>query len=42
MEAVQYNGYSLKYIKDQTEEICKSALKQNGMALKYVKEQFKT
>jgi len=33
---------ALEYIKKQTEEICKMALKKNWKALKYVKESFQT
>jgi hypothetical protein len=33
------NYKALKYVKDQTEEICLEAVKQNGYALQYVKEQ---
>jgi len=37
--AVQENGYSLYYVKKQTEEICKLAVQRYGGALEYVKEQ---
>lgn len=36
---LKQNGYVLKYVKEQTPEICLAAVKQNGCALKYVKEQ---
>ena len=36
LEAVKQNGYALKYVKDQTEEICMEAVKQDGYALRYV------
>ena len=31
-----------KFVKDQTEDICKDAVQQNGTALKYVEEQEQT
>ena len=31
--------YALKYVKEQTEEICIFAVQQNGLILKYAKEQ---
>ena len=37
-EIVHQNGNSLRYVKKQTEDICKLAVRQNGDALKYVKE----
>lgn len=39
MNAIEKDGCSLKYIHDQTENLCKDAVSQNGFALKYVKEQ---
>ena len=39
MEAVKQDGYSLKYVKEQTEAICMEAVKQNADSLQYVKEQ---
>ena len=39
LEAVKQNGYTLQYVKEQTEEICLEAVKQNGYVLQYVKEQ---
>ncbi len=39
LNAVKQNGYLLKYVKNQTPELCLDALKQNGYALRYVKEQ---
>ena len=38
-KVVRFNGYSLRYVKEQTEEICKLAVRNNGYALIYVKEQ---
>ena len=40
LEAVKRNGYSLKYVKDQTEAICLEAVKEDGDFLQYVKEEF--
>ena len=39
LEAVKENGYALRYIKNQTEEICLEAVKEEGYALQYVKNQ---
>ena len=39
LEAVKQNGDALKYVKEQTAEICLEAVKKYGDALKYVKEQ---
>jgi hypothetical protein len=36
LEAVKQNGYTLQYVKEQSEEICLEAVKANGDALKYV------
>ena len=37
LEAVKQDGYSLRFVKNQTDEICLEAVKENGDALKYVK-----
>ena len=39
LEAVKQNGYALRYINEQTEEMCLEAVKQDGYALQYVNEQ---
>ena len=39
LEAVKQNWYSLRYVKEQTEEICLEAVKQDWYSLQYVKEQ---
>jgi hypothetical protein len=40
MAAVQECGYALKYVREQTPEICMAAVQKDGYyALKYVKEQ---
>ena len=39
MEAVKQDGYTLKYVKEQTPELCMEAVKQDGYALYYVKVQ---
>ena len=39
LKAVKQHGYALRYVKEQTEEICLEAVKENGYALGYVKEQ---
>ena len=39
MKAVESDGDALRYVKDQTHEICLKAVEQNGYALKYVKDQ---
>jgi hypothetical protein len=36
MEAVKQNGLALRYVKDQTPEICMEAVKQNIEAYKYI------
>ena len=36
MAAVRQNGFALKYIREQTAEICHTALQNNPHALKYV------
>ena len=38
-KAVKQDGYTLIYVKEQTEAICIEAVKKNGYALAYVKEQ---
>ena len=38
LEAVKQDGYALRYVKEQTVEICLEAVKQNGYALQYVNE----
>ena len=37
LEAVKKNGMSLRYIENQTEELCLAAVKQNPNAFRYVK-----
>ena len=37
--AVQVNGYALRYVQNQTDEICKLAVQQDGYALEYVHNQ---
>ena len=39
LEAVKQDGYSLRYVKEQTEAICLEAVKRDGYSLQYVKEQ---
>ena len=39
LEAVRRNGYDLRYVIEQTPEICLEAVKRNGYALEYVNEQ---
>lgn len=39
LEKVKQNGLNLKYVKEQTPEICLAAVQENGLALEYVKEQ---
>jgi hypothetical protein len=36
LAAVKQDGYALKFVTEQTPEICMAAVKQNGYALKYV------
>ena len=36
LKAVEQNGYALKYVAIQTENICLKAVEQNGYALKFV------
>ena len=40
LEAVKQNGNALRYVKEQTEQICLEAVKQDGNALRYVYESF--
>ena len=42
LEAIKHDGYSLRYVKEQTETICLEAVKQDGDSLGYVKEQTET
>ncbi len=39
LKMVRKDGNDLRFVKEQTPEICLEAVKQNGMALRYVKEQ---
>ena len=39
LEMVKKDGYDLRYVKNQTEQVCLAAVKQNGWALQYVKNQ---
>ena len=39
LEAVKRNGDALRYVKEQTPEICIEAVKADSYALSYVKEQ---
>jgi hypothetical protein len=39
MAAVQQNGYAIKYVNDQTFDLCMAAVQQNGGALVHVKDQ---
>lgn len=38
---VKMNGFALRYVKEQTEELCLAAVKQNGSVLEFVKSQTK-
>jgi hypothetical protein len=38
-DEMEYNGLDLKYVKNQTDEICLAAVKQNGLALEFVQKQ---
>ena len=40
MEAVKQNGDALAYVKEQDEEICKSAVEQSKHSLVYVEDKF--
>jgi hypothetical protein len=39
LEAVKQNGLALKYVREQTKEICLEAISEDGFALKYVRKQ---
>ena len=39
LEAVKQDGYTLQFVKNQTEEICLEAVRNDAYALKYVKNQ---
>ena len=39
LEAVKQNGHALRFVSEQTPEICLKAVRQNGHALQYVSEQ---
>ena len=39
LKAVEQDGYSLQYVKEQTKDICLKAVEQDGDSLQYVKEQ---
>jgi hypothetical protein len=39
LKAVEHNGYALRYVKEQTPEICMRAVESHGNALRYVKDQ---
>ena len=39
LKMVKQNGLALKYVKEQTEEICLEAIKQNIDAIRYVKNE---
>jgi len=41
LEKVRKDGLALQYVKNQTLEICLTAINQNGWALEYVKDQTK-
>ena len=41
LEEVKQNGHALKYVHNQTKEICLIAVEQNGYALQYVHNQTK-
>ena len=38
LTAVKQDGMSLRYVKEQTENICLEAVKQDGYSLRYVKD----
>ena len=38
LAAIQQDGNSLRYINEQTKELCEEAIKQNGFALRYIKD----
>ena len=39
LKAVEEDGYSLRYVKEQNEAICLKAVEEDGDSLQYVKEQ---
>jgi len=39
IKAVESDGYALRYVKDQTPEVCLKAVESDGDALQYVKDQ---
>ena len=39
LKAVERNGYALRYVKDQTPDICLKAVEADDDALRYVKDQ---
>jgi len=39
LHAVKQNGFSIRYVKEQTPEICLESVKQNGYSLRFIKEQ---
>ena len=39
---IQQNGYVIKYIKEQTPELCALAVQKDGLALQFIKQEFKT
>jgi len=39
LKAVERNGDALRYVKEQTPDVCLKAVERNGYALRYVKEQ---
>lgn len=39
LKMVKQDGWALKYVKEQTPEICLEAVKQNGYVLRLVKKQ---
>ena len=39
LEVVKQDGWALRYVKEQTPEICLEAVKKNGYALQFVKDQ---
>ena len=39
LEKIQKDGWALRYVKEQTPELCLAAVQQNGFAVQFVKEQ---
>ena len=39
MKAVERDGYALRYVNDQTPDLCLKAVEQNGYAFRYVGDQ---